>query len=125
MTDFAALVEAIERDRESGWYGIDSRYTRLPDLETAFLELWARVQELEEGRASAMLRRHMRAPEDPQIEALCERFGYGAVMDAASRLWARGDSLGAFFIGGCIGLRSDDEARSLLPQPPETTDDHD
>ena len=79
----------------------------------------AREEALREERARAMLRRGMNAPEDPHVEALCERYGYGAVMDAASRLWARKDSLGAFFIGGCIGLRSDDEARALIDQAPE------
>lgn len=44
------------------------------------------------------------APEDAEIEALCERIGYGAVMDAAMRLWLRKDrSGGAFIIGGCEG----------------------
>lgn len=64
--------------------------------------------------ASAMLRRYMNAPEDPHVEALCCRYGYGAVMDAASRLWARKDSVGAFYVGGCIGMKSDDEARAAL-----------
>lgn len=68
----------------------------------------------DEQRADAMLRRYINAPEDPHVAVLCERYGYGAVMDAASRLWARKDSLGAFYIGGCIGLRSDDEARAIL-----------
>lgn len=67
-----------------------------------------------ECRADAMLRRHMNAPEDPHVEVLCERYGYGAVMDAASRLWARNDSIGAFYIGGCIGLHDDNEARAAL-----------
>lgn len=69
-------------------------------------------------RADAMLRRHMNAPEDREVGRLCLRFGYGAVMDAASRLWARNDSLGAFYIGGCIGMRSDDEARAALSAAP-------
>lgn len=69
-------------------------------------------------RVSAMRRRHINAPEDPHVAVLCERYGYGAVMDAASRLWARQDSVGAFYIGGCIGLRSDDEAAALLTEKP-------
>jgi hypothetical protein len=67
-----------------------------------------------EQRATAFLRRNMNAPEDPHVEALCERYGYGAVMDAASRLWARKDGSGAFYIGGCIGYKTDDEARAAL-----------
>lgn len=69
-------------------------------------------------RVSAMRRRHMNAPEDPHVAVLCERYGYGAVMDAASRLWARKDSLGAFYVGGCIGLRSDEEAVALIQKEP-------
>ena len=69
-------------------------------------------------RVDAMRRRHMTAPEDPHVAALCERYGYGAVMDAASRLWARMDSVGAFYIGGCIGLRSDADAAALKGEAP-------
>ena len=59
-----------------------------------------------EQRHGAFRRRYMNAPEDPHVEVLCERYGYGAVMDAASRLWARKDSIGAFYVGGCIGVRA-------------------
>jgi hypothetical protein len=41
------------------------------------------------------------APEDAAVDALCERFGYGAVMDAAARLWARRDPRGALTVGPC------------------------
>jgi len=78
----------------------------------------ARVTVLEttaaQQRAEAMMRRHINAPEDPHVAELCQLYGYGAVMDAASRLWARKDSMGAFYIGGCIGMKSDDEARAAL-----------
>ena len=40
-------------------------------------------------------------PEDAVVEAVCERFGYGAVMDAAARLWFRKDQIGAFVSGPC------------------------
>jgi 5'(3')-deoxyribonucleotidase len=84
----------------------------------AALDMDALAQEVEaerdEARLEAYDRRHMNAPEDPHVEALCVRYGYGAVMDAASRLWARRDSLGAFYIGGCIGLRGDAEAAAIL-----------
>jgi len=83
-------------------------------LAAANAVLEAKVAGLDEHRASAMLRRDMNAPEDPHVEALCERYGYGAVMDAASRLWARKDSMGAFYIGGCIGMKTDREARAAL-----------
>ena len=67
------------------------------------------------ARAQHWLRRHIDAPEDAEVEALCKKHGYGAVMDAASRLWARTPhGGGAFYIGGCIGPWSDDEARATL-----------
>lgn len=69
-----------------------------------------------EARVEAVLRRNFVAPEDAAVEALCLRFGYGAVMDAASRLWARTDMLGAFYIGGCIGFRTEEEARAALDE---------
>lgn len=40
-------------------------------------------------------------PEDAEVAILCERHGYGAVMDAASRLWARRDANGSFVVGTC------------------------
>lgn len=48
-----------------------------------------------EGRRA----KYIRAPEDPEIEALCERLGYGATMDAAARLWRRKDPIGAHTTG--------------------------
>ena len=49
---------------------------------------------------------HIHAPEDPEILALCERLGFGAVMDSAARQWAIRDPVGAFFIGGCLGTEA-------------------
>lgn len=67
------------------------------------------------ARAQHWLRRNMSAPEDAEVEALCEKYGYGAVMDAASRLWARKPyGSGAFYVGGCIGFKSDEEALAAL-----------
>ena len=42
------------------------------------------------------------AKEDELIRDLCERIGYGAVMDSAARLWRQKDPLGAFTIGPCV-----------------------
>ena len=87
--------------------------TEPDDAGETIRQLRARVAELEAAhefqekqRADAFRRRHMHAPEDPHVYVLCERYGYGAVMDAASRLWARKDSMGAFYIGGCIGRKA-------------------
>lgn len=67
------------------------------------------------ARAQHWLRRNMSAPEDAEVKSLCEKYCYGAVMDAASRLWARGPyGSGAFYVGGCIGFKSDEEALAAL-----------
>ncbi|MFV1538731.1 hypothetical protein [Phaeobacter sp. JH204B] len=58
------------------------------------------------------------AREDCEVNVLCEKYGYGAVMDSAARQWAckpDGRS-GAFFVGGCIG---DTTARAALSQTGE------
>jgi hypothetical protein len=41
------------------------------------------------------------APEDPEIKILCERIGYGAVMDSVGRQWAKKNPGGAFALGPC------------------------
>jgi hypothetical protein len=43
----------------------------------------------------------IQAPEDAAVGALCERWGYGAVMDSAARQWRRKDPSGAFLVGAC------------------------
>lgn len=58
----------------------------------------------ERGRQDALVRAEViSAPEDAAVRALCEKHGYGAVMDSAARLWAQKDGRSAFFIGGCVG----------------------
>lgn len=116
-----ARIVALEADGEAARSAASTNFARAETAEAerdrlaaANAVLEAKVAGLDEHRASAMLRRDMNAPEDPHVEALCERYGYGAVMDAASRLWARKDSMGAFYIGGCIGMKTDREARAAL-----------
>ena len=46
----------------------------------------------------------IQAPEDDEIDRLCQRLGYGAVMDAAARLWRRRDPNGAFTVGLPVAL---------------------
>ena len=41
------------------------------------------------------------------VKALCERIGYGAVMDSAARQWFLKDSVGALTVGPCAGLIRD------------------
>ncbi len=51
--------------------------------------------------------RAINAPEDVEVKALCERIGYGAVMDSAARQWFLKDSVGALTVGPCAGLIRD------------------
>lgn len=69
------------------------------------LEWW------ESQRADAIERSSMTVREDPEVLALCNRYGFGAVMDSTSRQWVKKDNSGAFFIGGCVG---DTSARAAL-----------
>jgi hypothetical protein len=55
------------------------------------------------------------APEDPEVRALCERVGYGAVMDSAFRQWeiklrAAGMWGGAHCPVACLGTLMDKPA---------------
>lgn len=58
---------------------------------------------------------HINDPRDELIKELCERYGYGAVMDSAMRQWIKKDQMGAFYIGGCLGYK---DGKSRLPPPP-------
>lgn len=49
-------------------------------------------------------RRDLNAPEDRMIKDLCERIGYGAVMDSAARQWQRKDNWGAHTTAGAVGV---------------------
>lgn len=73
-------------------------------------------------REDALDRIALNAPEDPHVEALCSRYGYGAVVDAAARLWARKDKSGAFFVGGCLGDTSAPLALAALREAMEGRD---
>ena len=101
----------IQEEPGNGLAIVDNSVS-LPEVVAGLREA---VDEQTKARAQHWLRRTMTAPEDAEVEALCERCGYGAVMDAASRLWARKPyGSGAFYIGGCIGFKSDEEARAAL-----------
>ena len=43
------------------------------------------------------------APEDREILLLCERVGYGAVIDGAARQWFKKDPCGCHTSGNCYG----------------------
>ena len=41
------------------------------------------------------------APEDVEIKKLCEKYGYGAVLDSVARQWERKDPVGCITTGLC------------------------
>jgi hypothetical protein len=41
--------------------------------------------------------------EDAEVLALCEKYGFGAVMASASRQWRARDPVGAKSVGDCFG----------------------
>lgn len=64
-------------------------------------------------------RESLEAPEDAEVKALCERIGYGAVMDSAARQCRRKNDSGAFVVGPCIGtltkyLEGDNRGRAIV-----------
>lgn len=61
---------------------------------------------VERMRSDAVSRADLIAREDVEVLGLCRKYGFGAVMDSASRQWVRIDNSGAFFIGGCVGDKS-------------------
>lgn len=62
------------------------------------------LEHCDEGRAG-----RVNAPEDAYVRELCERIGYGAVMDSAQRSWELKDAIGCFTCGPCLST-----VRSLL-----------
>jgi hypothetical protein len=98
---------------------VEYRRADLPPTLSAAMELpevRALVEALKwfEGQRQDALSRvdSITATEDDAVRAICERHGYGAVMDSAARQWAK-KYKGAFFIGGCIGDKS--AATALAP----------
>lgn len=106
-----AQIKGLEAERDDAVVKRAAWELEAKTLEPALVAERAKTARLveaadwqEKQRRDAFARRHLNAPEDVHVAVLCERYGYGAVMDAASRLWARKDSIGAFYIGGCIGI---------------------
>lgn len=63
--------------------------------------------------------KHIHASEDPMIKDLCERIGYGAVMDSASRQWMDKDPFRAD-VTACLGL-----LKPILYRTQTTAEAHD
>lgn len=62
-----------------------------------------RIKELEGLLKDSLRERCSSAPEDDEVRALCEKYGYGAVMSSASTLWRQKDPVGAITTGHCVG----------------------
>jgi hypothetical protein len=70
------------------------------------------MDQLERKRRARLRAEKISGPEDAEVLALCELYGFGAVMDSAARQWTRRDPVGAFYIGGALGYpRRDHEPR--------------
>ena len=107
MQDPWEELEAAE-DRiyeyEKQMEGYEKQHDRAVEAERRLQVAEARIKELEDVlRLCASDRQRIYAPEDPAVLALCEHYGYGAVMDSAARQWRRRDPMGAFTCGPCIG----------------------
>ena len=57
-----------------------------------------------DGERAILFNDGLGAPEDTEVRDLCERIGYGAVMDSAARQWFLKDNVGAFVIGSAAIL---------------------
>jgi len=47
----------------------------------------------------------LEVPEDPIVQEICKKFGYGAVMDSASRMWYKHEGApkgSSFTVGPCV-----------------------
>jgi hypothetical protein len=83
---------------------IDDRIAAADQLAARDRRIAALEADLRSMLTQSKERATLTAPEDTEIERLCQRLGYGAVMDAAARLWRRRDPVGAQLIGGCIAV---------------------
>ena len=91
----------MNRPRKPVVYG--SSHALLSALKEAREALEAAAKDLYDMEHEGELRAiHICADEDDQIWHLCERIGYGAVMDSAARQWRRKDDKGAFLVGPCV-----------------------
>lgn len=63
-------------------------------------------------------RPNLNVPEDHLVLPICEKWGYGAVMNSASRLWYRKDPFGAQMGGPCVSVAESSikEARKVLSE---------
>jgi hypothetical protein len=78
--------------------GVVARVNHLPDakLMAAALEL------LELVEMSVASREGICAEEDGIVLRVCQKYGFGAVIDSAARQWRDRDPNGAFTVGHCV-----------------------
>lgn len=57
--------------------------------------------------------RQMNERGDIEVQELCERLGYGFVMDSAARQWKQKDPIGAFTIGPCVAIAEAEAERAM------------
>lgn len=102
------LVERLRLWDGKGHIGDDRLLSdAAAEIEHLRTELAETKAGVEEKKEDALLRaKHIHTPEDELVMSLCERIGYGAVMDSAARLWTNKDPMGSFYIGGRIGRRT-------------------
>jgi hypothetical protein len=89
----AAKSEAIEQERDA-----------LREV-VALMDIDGKRQSIRDERVDSI------------VKSLCEQHGYGAVMDAAARLWREKDPIGAFMVGPCVGTMK--SALSKQKEQPE------
>lgn len=129
--ELAAAVTRLTRERDEAMNDADMQRQAVT-YETAAANTLRRERDEAQAAGAAMRealelmdvngdRQSIHAPEDPATMALCDRFGYGAVMDSAARQWrAMGGimEVGAFLTGPCIGTvkraLASDAGRALL-----------
>jgi hypothetical protein len=63
------------------------------------LEECDKILNLSDGEGSRA--KNITAPEDAVVKSLCEKWGYGAVMDSAQRQWFLKDGNGCHTTGAC------------------------
>lgn len=116
MADAIARMERERSEAQAEMTGAEETIAQLQaeteggDSDIALLEAKLSDAERERGRMMEALtlcdpeghRQVIHSPQDAGVGELCERIGYGAVMDAAARLWRRKDPIGAFTCGPCV-----------------------
>lgn len=108
-----AEYDGLVQQRDELCAEVDQLLARVEKLEEVLGDCIG-ILELSDGNGARA--RGIRAEEDSEIRALCERFGYGAVMDSAQRQWFLKDANGCHTTGACaLSVRKIlDKCRSVI-----------